>query len=770
MSRRRATLLAGAAVFCAAAVPSLAAGAVTALRLDNQTTPVGCADVGPATTTLVGSFKLAGATVGQVVPSPVVLTACAGGAGRSISFDAMQGGLIEGLDLEMRGNDEATSFTTHMPISRRDGTVVHLRELPAGASVNGTPAGGPSFDLTPVPGALAVTSTAGVVAVTARPGLSKSTSFYVTTDGAKTSVQLNDPMPRVDVLVEMRRADTSLAFSRTVPPDTFINDGPPLGPGASVRVRQAGLVDRTRQIGTAELRSDGFRVALPPGADSGRYSSTLSLHAVSTSSTDPLGPCRTLQAAGILPSECVGLTTPRTEVTATGLVPVAGDQVNVTSNWTGSVDFTEIRVAQPGVYFHAGSGEMFALGITGGPLLGTLTVPRPAPAGPLALTRAGLAANASGEGSNGRYPFPAKVLPDSTVTFTGGSAPLQATLTLDAAINGNTLQGRTRPAARVRVRLTSGFFTLLDAAVTAGADGAFSAPLGSPPSGSRIEIGAGDPGTRGYTSRTLVTGRPQIQIQGAADQQLVRGTVNLTAANATPATGWSVDEQAEPRIGGAALALNTTLRRDGPLRVDVADAFTIEDYLYLVVDNTAPSGGAGADQRVRVGRDAAFVTSAADANGIASVQVAFGDGATVTQTGAGIGAPLLHRYTRPGSFTARATITDKAGNVTVDEAIITVTAAPVLRLTGKTPTSVVRGKVLKISQRTSVAGTLRVQLLASTGKAVRKGSRTTTRANGRATINLKTKGLKKGRYLLVRQLVGADGEAGPVLVTAVRVR
>lgn len=760
------------ALIASVAFPALATATITAVTLTPQSGNLGCIDVTAGSTTLAGSFKLNGAAVAPL-PNVVLRPAlsCAGGAGRSFAFDNIPGG-PESLDLELGVNDEGTPTTIHIPPARRNGAFIHFRELPAGAVVNGVPAAGPAFDLTPIPGAdFPVTSTANGHPVTMQysPSSVAQSYFYVNTGARGTSVQLNDFMPNVDVTVKMLRADNSELFSRTVSPETFINDGPPLAPGQQVQVVQPGLFDRTRPIGTAQLTSDGFRVALPPGASSGRYSFNLALHTRSTSSVDPLGPCDTLQTVGALPGECAPLVAPRVEVVATGLLPVAGDGVDVQSFFDGTGDNTSIRVEQPGVYFEPASGEVYSLGITGGPLVGSLTVPRPAPAGPLTLTRTGLAPGGGGEGSEIRYPFAAKILPDSSVSFSGGSQPLQAALTLDAAVEGTTVKGRTRPGSRVRVRVGYSFYTTVDLAVVAAADGTFSVPIGTPPTGARIEVWAGDPTTRSNAFRLLLAGRSPSQIGGAVDQQLVRGVVNLSASNPGPAVGWSVAEQADPRIPGAALALNTALRPDGPLRVDVADGFNIEDYLYLIVDNTAPSGGAGADQRVRVGREAVIVTNANDANGIANVQVAFGDGSTVTQAGAQAGTPLRHRYSRRGSFTARATITDAAGNVTRDSSVVTVTAAPVLRLTGKVPTSFRKGKVLRFTQTTSVAGTVRVQLVRATGRVALTRTATTRRARGKAVIAISTRRLNRGRYLLVRQLVGADGEAGPVLISRLRI-
>jgi PKD domain len=764
------------AVACATvALPAGAAATISALRVNYQTGPLGCADVTVGTTTLIGAFKLGSLPVAPVVADPVnAVNSCAGGAGRSITFNAGPGGLVEGLDLEIRGNDETTPIVSHMPIVRRNDTTAHLLELPAAAQLNGVAVPTPTASAPATTPFLISSVAAGrTVTVNPVPGAFTRTYFYSDTDTDNTSVQINDPAPNVDVLVELIRADGTVVFSRTVRPAvgggsaTFF-DGPPLGAGASVRVTQGAILNRTRPFGSAELRPDGFRAVLAPGAPNGRYFHNLALHADSTSPADPLGPCQTLQVSGALPGECTGLTTPRTEVVATGLLPVAADSLEVESTWTEG-DRLSVRIEQAGVFFGAASGEVRALGITGGPLTGTLTVPRPAPGVPFIFTKAGIAPGFGGEGAGTQFPFAVKVLPDSVVSYVGGSAPLQATLTLEAAVDGDAVKGRTRPGSRVRVVVRSGAYLVADTAVTAASDGTFSIPVGAAPSGSRVEVGAGDPASRTYASRTLFTGRPPIQIQGAVDQQLVRGVVNLTATNATTETGWSIDDQA-PRTPGSSLSVNTALRQDGPLRIDVAHSFNTEDYLYLKVDNTPPYGGAGADQRVRVARDAAIVTNANDANGIASVQVAFGDGTTATQSAAQVGAPALHRYTRAGSFTAKVTITDNAGNVRQDESVVTVTAAPVLRLTGKIPTSVLRGKVLRFSQRTSVAGTLRVQLIGPTGKVLRRAAARTTVANGRATISLRTKGLKRGRYLLVRQLVGADGEAGPVLIGSVRIR
>ena len=92
-----------------------------------------------------------------------------------------------------------------------------------------------------------------------------------------------------------------------------------------------------------------------------------------------------------------------------------------------------------------------------------------------------------------------------------------------------------------------------------------------------------------------------------------------------------------------------------------------EDYLYVNVDNTPPTGGAGADQTVAKGRTAVIVTGAADAtSGLASVKVDFGDNHRQSLPVAKLAAPITHAYSKLGTFTVAVTITDRAGNVTSD--------------------------------------------------------------------------------------------------------
>ena len=447
--------------------------------------------------------------------------------------------------------------------------------------------------------------------------------------------------------------------------------------------------------------------------------------------------------------------------------------MSVNSNFS-SGDTTEMAVKQRGIYFQAASGDINIFGSGPGALAATLVVPRPNPQPASTFTRTGISFNVSDQGTELKGPeaFPVKIAARSMASFTGGNfgtAGVRAALTLEAVVQGASIQGIAEPGARVRATGEFTGFTVLETSVTAAADGAFTLPVGSLPSGTVVQVTSGDPETRTAAVRTLTLGRTPFAIAGASDRQLLRGTVNLSLNTTSGDPGWSVSGQPS-RTRARTLAVDTGSYPDGPLRVDVAEGFEIDDYLYLIVDNTAPSGGAGPDQQVRTGRDATLLTNARDANGVTSVVMAFGDGTSLTQRGAEAGTPLTHRYTKAGRFTASVTITDTAGNTTRDDAILTVAAGTASKLTGTLPKSVRRGKVLRITQRLSTPGTLRVQLLTSRGKVLSRGAGTALVAGSSATVTIGTRRLKRGTYILVRQLVSADGDAGPILTGTIAVK
>ena len=113
--------------------------------------------------------------------------------------------------------------------------------------------------------------------------------------------------------------------------------------------------------------------------------------------------------------------------------------------------------------------------------------------------------------------------------------------------------------------------------------------------------------------------------------------------------------------------LDTTLLKDGPHRVSAEASGLYDgqsDYVWLRVDNTAPavSGGTRRSSSPSVTRPSCS-PGATDANGIASVSVNFGDGATGTQASGQIGQPIRHVYAKAGTFTETVTATDAAGNI-----------------------------------------------------------------------------------------------------------
>ena len=104
----------------------------------------------------------------------------------------------------------------------------------------------------------------------------------------------------------------------------------------------------------------------------------------------------------------------------------------------------------------------------------------------------------------------------SFATFTGGdfgTAGVRAALTLEATVQGTSIQGRAEPGARVRATGAFGGVTVLETTVTAGADGAFTLPVGTLPAGTVIQLTSGDPATRTAAFRTLTLGRTPFAIR-----------------------------------------------------------------------------------------------------------------------------------------------------------------------------------------------------------------------------------------------------------------
>lgn len=787
---RRRTLALGT-LLTALAWPTSAAATTTTIALGVNYTPFVCLNVTLGTTSATGSVAAPDGTVLEtLVPQPPVATACAGGAGRSILLLEPSPRLsgVEGLTLRTQGNDDPTAFSFRIPITRADPEsgatgITHLLALPTASTVNAVATAGPSADITGTP-ALTIVFPVGAATVTVSTSPNR-LYFYSNSRGGQTTVQLNSPAPGIPVTVELRLPDGTLVASRAVPVqidgrvDFQTFDGA-LPSGSTVRIVQAGIADRTRRFGDATFTGDGFRAALPAApactattCPEGRFFVGLALHGETTTVTDPLGPCQTLAYLGTLPSECAPLVTPRTSVTATGLLAVGADYLEVETSWPIR-DKLSITASQRGGAVDLDTGFVYLGGVSEAPLTGTITLPG---TGGLQLTRT-LGATGAGDGGlffDGATGFPVHIPSGTTGVFSGpalGAAPQSALFALTASIEGNDVTGRAAPGARIRItRTPPAGLPPPDAVGTAGGDGSFRIAIGATATGTLVRVSAGDPVTRALTQLGLVAGRAHIAIAGASDRQVVRGTISLTA------TG-GVEGPASWRVGVAssvatvapwAHAVDTRTYPDGPLKASVRDA-AVGDYLYLIVDNTAPSGGAGSDQTVRPRRDALILTEARDANGLASVAADFGDGVKLAQPASQLGQPLHHAYAKVGSYKATVTITDAAGNVTTDSAAIKVRSAAAPKLSGTIPASASRTKPLRLTLRSSAAGTLTVRLISPRGRAVRTAVKRIAKAGGKVSISFATKTLRPGRYLLLRQLVSDDGTPGAILTRSVTIR
>ena len=770
----------------ALALPANAAATTTTILNSVGSSQFACLNVNIASTSATGVLTAPDGTVLEtLIPLAPVATACAGGLGRSILLlePNPRIGQVEGLTLRVQANDDPTPFSFRIPIARADPEVgatgvTHLLALPTTSTVNGVATAGPSADITGTP-ALTIVIPVGAITATVFNSPYRF-YFYAESRFGETTVQLNSPAPGIPVTIELRQPDGTLVASRSVPVQidgrvglqTF--DGA-LPPGATVRVVQAGIADRTRRFGDATFTSDGFRAALPaaPGCTAttcpeGRFFVTLALHGQTTMVTDPLGPCTNLAYLGTLPSECAPLVTPRTSVTATGLLPVAVDYLEVETSWPISDKLT-MQTRQRGAAVDLDSGFLALGGAGEAPVTGTITLPG---TGGLQLTRT---LGDTSEVFDGASGFPVHIPSGTTGTFSGpalGATPLTALFALTAALEGNDVTGRAAPGARIRIARTPPLgLQPPDVGGTAGADGSFRIAIGATATGTRVRVSAGDPVTRALTQLGLVAGRAHIAIAGASDRQVVRGTISLTA------TG-DVEGPASWRVGVAssvatvapwARAVDTRTYADGPLKVAVADA-AVGTYLYLIVDNTAPSGSAGADQTVRPRRDALILTEAQDASGLASVDADFGDGSKLAQPASQLGQPLHHSYAKIGSFKETVTITEAAGNVSTDSATIKVRSAGAPKLSGTNVSSASRAKPLRLTMHSSAAGTLTVRLISPRGRAVRTAVKRIAKARGKVSISFATKTLRPGRYLLLRQIVSDDGTPGAILTSSVTIR
>lgn len=773
MSRqRRRARTALLTALSALAVPAAAHAGVTGLTITaNASSGQVCADVSPATSSLEVSFTTGGTRLGGITGQGVVANACGGGPGRSIIATEGFTTSLDGVDVTVRGDDEATGVTVHVPVGRADLQRYRIAQLAPGSAVNGAPVSGATADLPlPVPNVLVSSPMSGGRVATFRLGQFASTSSHVSSYARGGSeVRVLSPAPGIPVRVLATAPDGRALIERTLPaavPGTGEEVRalllPELPSGTTVRIVQDGMMDRTVVMGTAELRPDGFRVALPPGAVDGSYDPATTLHPAAGGPGDPLGPCRQLFTGATSPTgDCFGVMGPRTEVTATGLTLVASDGVRVSARFPGN-DVTSVSVERGGVLFMQQTGDMYPLGVNGA-FRADLVLP-----GGRTLTRLGIM-NRLSEAVRPFTPFPLQIPTGARLVITHDGGRLEAPLTLNAQESAGRVSGRTVPGARLRIQATRGQLTLADVTATAAADGAFSVVLPPLPADTRIRVTSGDRATGTLARTELRSGHPWPRITGPADGGIVRGIVAFTAEAGTQSPSWAIGSNAERFAGRETVSIDTRALEDGPMRVQLNEDGTAADYRYVTVDNTAPAGGAGADQRIRPGQEAVFVTGARDDGGLATVSARFGDRSPAVQIAGGAAGTIRHRFTKGGRYTVRVTLTDRAGNVTQDTAVVTVIAsAP--RLRGAVPASIARRATLRFAQRASLAGRVRAQVLTSAGRPVLSVTTTRSAAGRRIAVALPTGGLAAGRYLLVRQFIGDGGDVGAVAVTPLTVR
>jgi hypothetical protein len=195
------------------------------------------------------------------------------------------------------------------------------------------------------------------------------------------------------------------------------------------------------------------------------------------------------------------------------------------------------------------------------------------------------------------------------------------------------------------------------------------------------------------------------------------------------------------------------------------------DYLYVTVDNTKPDGSAGPAQTVAPGAIATFVTGASDDTaGINRVVMTFGDRKKATQRGDDATGVFHHIYAKPGTYTARVSIVDNAGNATSAKARVHVTTALSPAVRGGLPASVPKGRAARGRITASAPGYLSVQLLGASGQVLQRKVLHFARRGSKTTLSFPTTKLPRGRYLTVWHFTSLDGWAGPVVTRNLRVR
>ena len=286
--------------------------------------------------------------------------------------------------------------------------------------------------------------------------------------------------------------------------------------------------------------------------------------------------------------------------------------------------------------------------------------------------------------------------------------------------------------------------------------------------GDLIDVAAGVAATHGLTTLSLIVGGLAPHIQGVVDQQPVRAGAVAERDGIARRSRRLLGRRPAAISGGTSLTLPVERVPDGPARITATALAgpSTTDYLYVIVDSTAPTGGAGPDQTVPVGRRAVFVTQAHDANGLAAVRFRFtakgnGVGQAVNQ----LGQPFRHAFTKLGIYAVTVTITDLAGNTTTDRAIVRVARGVTSTVSGRWPTRVTRRAGIKTKLSARIPGDLSLQLIRPNGRVAVSRTLSFDKARVGKKLTIALRRLPAGRYLAVRQFVDANGVAGPVVAT-----
>jgi hypothetical protein len=805
--RRRLPLLAALAIVLGA-LPASASAAILDVRIDTAAGPALCVStnaLASSVTVVVG--RPAGGALTSVVSAIPLATQCDGGAGRSFRPVLPFGGLdgAAGATLAIADSTGA-GVTVPFPVaSFETGSAgfsgrLHLRNLPAvggtqitnGGSLPATAVSSGSYDsageIASPATTVTVTSTIGGTPFRADVAPHAFAADVTSADGA-TAVHVHGADPTGGpVGIEVLVAPAGSTLGATSAParigsglDATVTLPFAARSGAVVIARQGAWTTST-QLGSAGFTSDGFSVSVVPSPPScaaqhtcitGTYDWSLALHdpTAAPGATDAEGPCDALGADVSGASGC-GAFPPgaqRLVATSGGELPVVDDTVTVAMTG-GSLGTSNLTVTATGVRGSLDDGSLHIRGTRRQPVVASISSPRGA-LPPLKLART-LLTSASGVADLGpeRNPFTLHVADGAAVSLSGagvGSVPVGFSYRLAASLSGAVLSGSAGAGARVLVAHDQGSRTDRQV-VTASASGAFALTLRDAAPGDPVVVSAGDPATNGVTTLSLIVAGLSPRIQGLVDQQPVRAGATAVAAGVPAGSSVLWGGDLPETLGGTSLSLPVDRVPDGPVRLTATGLGgpSATDYLYVLVDSTAPTGGAGPDQTVPVGRRVVFVTQARDANGLAAVRFRFtAKGNGVGQPVNELGRPFRHAFTKVGTYAVTVTITDVAGNTTMDRAIVRVVRGLASAINGRWPARATRRAGIDARLSARVPGDLSLQLLRPGGRVAVSRTISFDKARVGKKVRISLRRMRAGRYLVVRQFVDANGVAGPVVAT-----